>query len=209
MKNLIYYPNLPPIPDHLLENVKKIVLERIENDPPHPNPLCQREMVVFRGNEKLTGGRYRGDEAADPLQQWVRNNIGDDLAPKAQVRIASHGEKGNLSVPHSDASRDWSLLYLVDLGGTNVETIFWQEKNQPLRRPNATFPSSYDDLIELERATFPSHTWVMLDSLVLHSIENMESLRIAVQVGFKDGSNTLQKIWPERDWSQLEVPGSN
>jgi hypothetical protein len=209
MKNLVYYPDLPPIPEHLLVDVEKIVLERIANDPPHPNPLCQREMTVSLGGEKIVGGRYRGDEADESLQSWVRENIGDDLAPKARVRIASHGEQGYISVPHSDASRDWSLLYLLNLGGDNVETIFWQEQNQPLRRPNATFPQAYDTLIELERAKFPMRTWVLLDSLVVHSIENMTNLRIAIQVGFKDGSKTLQKIWPNRDWSKLQQPHSN
>jgi len=191
MHKIVQTLDWPAVPQELTATFEPFIKKIIADNPPHPNPLCRRTMTVTQGDQEIHGATYRGNDAPADIKHWVEENICRDFL---QVRIASHGEEGSISVPHTDASRDWTALYITDLGGNQVETVFWQEQGQDLRRPRATFPASYNNLVEIQRECFPKNSWVLLDARVIHSIENMQGLRIGLQIGFSDNCDTIKNL---------------
>ena len=61
-------------------------------------------------------------------------------------------------LPHTDLTREWSLLYNVFTGGDDVELCFWQEPGHPIHRTDGykTWPST-DGLELLECVKGPLH----------------------------------------------------
>jgi hypothetical protein len=82
---------------------------------------------------------------------------------------------------------------VVESGGPNVETVWWQEQGFSVERPdklpvnnNGGFYTSSDDyskLTELERVCLPVGKWVRMNTLVLHSVENITGVRTIVKIG--------------------------
>lgn len=124
-------------------------------------------------------------------QQWIKTNICKEFTecsysatfPTSQ----SHG-------PHTDVTRLWLLMYIFDSGGENVKNYFWKQKGQDLLRPEnkPAIVCDYSDLELIETVQFPVRTWIVFNTKVIHSVENIERARISIQVGLND-LNHLQQ----------------
>ena len=75
---------------------------------------------------------------------------------------------------------------MIDTGGPEVDTVFWQEVNQALHREPATVPCSYRDLTEVSRYRLTAGTWALIDTTVIHSVENIQGLRKTLQIDWAD-----------------------
>jgi hypothetical protein len=102
----------------------------------------------------------------------------------------------NVVGPHIDASRSYSIHYLLDEGGDNVDTIWWKEKNHPLVRPDLKgnfnlkdCVDNYNRLEEITRIRVPKHQWILMNVDVLHSVEFIARPRISIQIS----RNTIPK----------------
>jgi hypothetical protein len=114
-------------------------------------------------------------------ENWARANIAEEFL---HIQISWTPKNRKMSGAHSDATRNYTMLYLLDTGGDDVITSFYQEKNQPVQRLNKTFVDDYDNLIKLAEIKVKPRTWTILNSTILHGVENIQHPRVAIQIGF-------------------------
>ena len=169
----VYYPDLPPFPDYPLQQATEsyhqhIIVECSRNGEIIPNAVCTRHEI---------------DSTAE---QWARDHISTEFI---NIGYNLHGSPGGTAVPHTDRTRDWTLMWIVDTGGAQVSTVFWQEPNQPVERGPKYYAPTYDNLIELERHIFSVNQWILINAKVIHSIENLQTVRKSIQLGFDKKSS--------------------
>jgi hypothetical protein len=141
--------------------------------------------------------------SSDALDQYISNNI-PELAPhivKTEYQeISNHdnypaGAKLN---EHSDGSnRRFVIQYNIDTGGP-VYTRWWQEMGYPLYRnfgntPNSVIWYNGKQLETVAEYMQPAATWTMFRTDVIHSVENIMSLRKSIIATF-DNEDLFQLI---------------
>jgi hypothetical protein len=120
------------------------------------------------------------------FDQWVQDHFDQDPTP---CGISYYDNHSSLFAPHVDISRDYTIMYFLDLGGTNVDTVWYRQKGHSLLRPDikAVFDLSklvnnYNNLEEIDRVCFPLNRWVCINSAIIHEVQNIQSTRIAIQI---------------------------
>lgn len=192
----------PPMPDFIMQQV----------DYYRANPFRDRNLdtyqnfnsafvgysdrILTRDDQSYPSTKTERTALNDQTQAWVKNNICKDFtecsysvtAPTSQ----SHG-------PHTDVTRLWLLMYIIDAGGDQVKNCFWQQKGYDKLRPENT-PVTVCDYSELESVSeiqFPVNTWVLFNTKILHSVENIQKPRIAIHVGLNNLDNLNESFLSE------------
>jgi hypothetical protein len=132
---MIQYLNLPPIPTRLLDEFE----ER--------SGLCPNMEDNF----------VKTSEHCQGITDWCRENVCPDLFYGVQIMqgmVPKHTDRS-----HSNLVPECKLVYLVDPGGANVKTRFW-DGDMPLR----------EFIIEPLR-------WHLIQVNVVHSVEGIENNR--------------------------------
>ena len=84
-------------------------------------------------------------------------------------------------LPHVDKRRFISLNYYTELGGDNVTTSFYNEIGPyDLSGDSCT----YDDVTPYSNEIYEKDTWYCLDVNRYHSVENINTTRIALALSF-------------------------
>ena len=131
------------------------------------------------------GFRYTLDQQ---VSDWVHQHLSDQYTDCGLSVI--HGPDGLLA-PHTDQTRRFAVLYTFDTGGADVRTAFYQEDGYPVERELREFGTDYDRLKEVHAVQFPLRTWVIMNTNVLHSVENLISDRVQIQFGL----NSVPSDW--------------
>lgn len=148
---------------------------------------------VTRDGQSVTNSRYDRQPVSVELEAWIRSNIADDYD---NIGVSCmHG--GTTNLPHTDTTRDLTLMYLITTGGDDVSTVFYRESGQELYRPRHTHPD-YDHLEVLESVRLVAGRWYLINARIVHSVENMTAPRQAVQLGFDYGAASLDQWAPDR-----------
>ena len=186
--------DLPPVPElyvgQALARAQEFTdlpeeqrLSRRANPLHHPDrPVLQ----VIRNGQTQSGRPVPKVDFADIMSDWVNTNISQEWN---QITVGVNlppinGDVGDITVAHTDTTRAYVLLYLLDVSNEDQATVFYQERGQALHRRRNTTVEDYDRLIELERACYPLYQWVMLDATVIHGVENVLDRRTAIHIGF-------------------------
>jgi hypothetical protein len=174
-----FYPDLPPLPDLPLDAESSTFHQYLTIN-------CDKDGIAIP-NTVVTRHRINPD-----ITEWAKQNISPELN---YIGLQYCGvEGGGVSIPHTDRTRTWSLIWFLDTGGDNVRTVYWQERGFDIERPPGYYPKSYNDLTELESHVFETNRWVLINAKVIHSIENMTSIRKSIQLGFWDDSDFIKKF---------------
>ena len=144
------------------------------------NHMSLTRKIKKQGQEILHAPNLGVDLDQDTVK-WAKAHIAEEFL---HIQISWTPTNRRESGAHSDATRNYTLIYLLDAGGNNVVTSFYQEKDQPLNRPNKTFVDDYGLLTKLATVCIKPRTWTVLNSTILHGVENIEHPRIAIQIGF-------------------------
>lgn len=163
--------------------------------PPLPGHVCQKVLAGIDGAQKINQSTDRtlygnGRSFANgklerwrmdlPTFQWVRENITDQFKD-ISVQIMT----GQYQGPHTDKLRQFHLYWICDLGGNNVNTIWFQDGDRPVRSNEFVIHHCYDDLREIHRARLDAHRWILFDSRVIHSVEGCgKGLRRGLTIDF-------------------------
>jgi hypothetical protein len=158
---------LPKVPENLLDydfsNTDYDITSNIE---------LKKDGRVFRG------GSYLRNPIGLDLQQWIRTHV-----------IAEWGNTGFSCIsspcmgPHMDRTRFYTLQYVIETGGSDVDTVFYEAASERLQVEARMRFGCYDDLKEINRFCAAKHTWWMLDGRQIHSVENIQTDRVALQIG--------------------------
>jgi hypothetical protein len=120
--------------------------------------------------------------ATELLQSWISKHI-----TKQFIKIeltATHDvadDNYDFFTPHTDSTRNYTLIYLLQSGGENHKTVFYKHKN-PNIEISRQLNFSHDDVIEVDSVQIPLHTWTILNAQEIHSVENIPHNRISIQV---------------------------
>jgi hypothetical protein len=193
----MYYVDLPELPSELIYSIKiqANVMALDEN--------CNS------GKEYNTNKNFAYTEIEEFLYSKL---VSDLLLPKLKKPTTSYifvlRNKQNIPAdfpPHLDEYRKLSLNYIVETGGNNVQTSFYD-----LERPkdDNEFKSKnipYEDLNKTQKYVLPKNKWNLSNTQVCHSVENLDDLRIILFVVFDD--NTDYETFT-KDYTELltEVP---
>jgi hypothetical protein len=184
---MIYYKelNLPEIPKELLIFPDKPF--KVVNDIGYGS-------IHIKEGKILTGCQYMNYNIEyKPLLDWLHNNIaGSNLGIKRK-QVSKSLDVIGTHIVHSDIKRVFALNYLLELGGDNVLTTWYKERNKPLYRyKEQTGQQSdngvvkYDDLEVLTSVKFKKHKWCLLATDILHDVDNITGERSAISISFKN-----------------------
>jgi hypothetical protein len=178
---LIPLPNLPSIPQNLLVEINNLKIDPYINHPPK---------ITLKNQKEIKSGSHQRFAFDEPLTRWIKHNILD------QYRSDSSGisvNTGPSQAPHVDKRRFFNLMYLVDPGGLDVNTVFYKPVTHNLNfDTDSRFCKNYDELEIISKHKLIPHTWNFLYSNTIHSVENITGSRITVQLGLMfDISNQL------------------
>lgn len=177
-------PQLPPVPEQFIQQA----LQRAAN-------LDGEEQSRHHDG---SGQDYRREVIRNQTVEVVRNNIRIAIGPEIEQWVHDHiseettgvgvstsiGNTSCLQSPHTDGTRSYVLIYLIDLSNEDQDTVFWHEPGRALRRKRLTNSYDLDRLNQIDSVRIPLRQWCYLDATILHSIENIQQRRIAIQVSF-------------------------
>jgi len=162
---------IPPIPAELLVFT------------PRPHKTLDTGYGLHPGSNYFSIGKVQHI----PLRDWIINNI-----PGVQADMIKHqsGTQGR-HVVHTDVTRVYALNYLINTGGSNVVTSWYQERGMPLRRPKTldhrgmqsdTGAVDYANLDCLASVQFAAGVWALIATDILHDVQGIETTRNAITV---------------------------
>lgn len=173
---------LPKVPDHFVELLKE-TQPKEESDTIKQsltssgrNNYKSRKLIV-NGKEKPSRS-YIGYSLGPEWEQWVKKNIinsfwdtGGRVSYPVSDMHGAHTDRVSTEPP----SFKWKINYFVDLGGDNVTTSWYKEHNHNIER-SIDMPMSVSDYSKLDlidQTVIPSDTWVLLNTSILHGVENL------------------------------------
>lgn len=160
-------------------DLAKIPKELLENGETDQELYRNRPWRVNKNGREYPSGHYQRCQLTQDLEQWIKRNITQDYRDAGMAHM--YGEEHN--APHTDSGREYTLIYLTDLGGQCVKTVFYREKGYDLIRPVHHRPN-YDDLEQVAEFQLELATWYLIDSRIIHSVEGIETDRKSIQIGF-------------------------
>jgi hypothetical protein len=178
LEKFILLPHLPTIPDDLVDLI-------LSNNNDYINYGAFGDGLgrnILKDGQQIPSASNRIRDASDLLKHWITQNITRHWANAGTV-ITDAGR--SVVGPHIDRIRNYSLLYPIATGGTNVSTVFYRLKDPKKSRADF-FYNDISELEEIARVQVPEHTWCILDTKTIHAVEGLESTRITVQVGLWD-----------------------
>lgn len=179
----------PSLPDYIVEQVefyqKNSFTDRNLDTYQNYNFTGYSNRILTRDGKSYPSTKTERTSLSDQAHTWVKNNVCNNFTECSYSVTApisqSHG-------PHTDVTRLWLLMYIIDAGGDNVKNCFWQQKGHDKLRPgdSPVTVCDYSELELLSEIQFPVNTWVLFNTKILHSVENIQRPRIAIHIGLND-----------------------
>lgn len=185
---MLYYKHLdlPPLPLDLTQRI----LDFASVTPELP-PTTAIPNQLTKGNQTINNLQYLRRSLTGEYFDWAKKHILKDTK-EISVSISNFGP-GSMA-PHTDRKRDWVLLYIIEQGGENAATTFWQEHNKPILRRRMIAVNNYDTLDRLDYCVFQKGNWYLATTRVLHSVENVETRRIGAQLAVHDDDSIYSQL---------------
>jgi hypothetical protein len=188
--------NVPNLPQSLIDEAMAIALDE-NNAVPQTGELYKElsPSIWFREIKDLDGKIVRGRpnikfKLSDQFDTWVSENV-CKVHDGSYVNVAYQNKEGDgTTAPiHTDMSRDFVLIYILEASNPDQYTKFWRERGMPIERSRSTFLNDWDNCEFLGEACFKPRTWYLMKATVLHSVHNIQGDRrgrLAVQVKVDD-----------------------
>jgi hypothetical protein len=205
---LIYsFLDLPQLPASIIAAAKTALVCRQRESRVNPKLVEQpgyieysnRNVITDKGKHLKNADSYRY-WISEEFEEWIKLYFKQD--PNGCGINIFEASTDSVVAPHVDANRNFSIHYLLDPGGPDATTTWWQEKNKPLERLelknnfNLTDAiTDYSNLQEVAKVCIPEHRWICLNTNILHSVENILSPRISIQISrniFPDHISVLE-----------------
>ncbi len=179
-------PNLPPPPQSLVERIDRSFRpeQRLFN-PADDRHLRLEESGDWRRQrydwiQPMASNRNMRRQFESDWLAWVRENVTTEFQ-EANSGIMFFDEP---QLPHTDFTRDFVLLYNIDVGGNDAKLCFWQEREHPVHRERSLAVPRGSHLLLLDSVSGPWNVWYLMNTRVLHSVESQSGQRLNIQVSF-------------------------
>jgi hypothetical protein len=187
---------LPSVPDHLVQQALTTAYNAKRNwyDPDKRPPV-----VNAGGNGIVFGTKIVYDHDDKPIvtrsnprfplndewNNWVRDNIAPVVVESGVsvcIMPRATDEETTMGGPHTDTTRNFALMYLIEKGNNDQWTEFFQEAGEGVYRPYNCRPNKLVKLTVIDKVCAPLNKWVYIDGRILHGQNNISKDRIALQV---------------------------
>lgn len=168
--------DLPTIPQYFCDEIIANGPSEILRDYPGWKHIKQ-------DGQEIVSARNPICVASTELEQWLKNNI-TPVYRDVGVRYAFGSANPGTAGVHTDQTRKYVLQYLVKSGGATL--TYWQEDGHPVLREPHAHAEDYTKLRILDSGQLLENRWAILDTRILHSVENLTSDRISVQISLDD-----------------------
>ena len=178
--------HLPQPPAHFIQQAHNIAQDHSLHDTVAymSTPEHRVRSIVKNNITKQSRCQQSRDMGAD-WTQWVKDNIVNEFL-ETGVRVSlpvsdTHGA-------HTDPLRKWKLYYLLERGGDQSVTKFYRQPGFPTVRDLSdehVIVNNMDDLEEIDSVQWPLNQWVLLNTMILHSVEQVHDLRYNFTVSIK------------------------
>jgi hypothetical protein len=191
--------NFPKLPQHIINDIitefdavrqsfvpieeydRFLMLPGLEKDvdQEHPLTLNLENNLGFPSGEAAelygnTVSYFSVMTASEKVHQWLQENL-----PLDQVFASIHEFRGgNIFFPHVDLMRQTAYNYVIDTGGDNVETVFYEPKPEFAHleiTPRTCIP--YDRIQKVNSVICQQNEWYKLDVTNIHSVENIDNTK--------------------------------
>jgi hypothetical protein len=152
----------------------------------------------IKNNVSLVACGYSARKVKGELFDWLANNLPIEI----NYCVAQQHQPKDMPsthIVHSDIKRLYSLMYMIDTGGDNVITSWYQEKGKPRFRSKETgeYQSDsgfvgYDNLELLDSKIFEKNKWYLMATDILHDVGNITGFRQSI--GISVGLNNALKL---------------
>jgi hypothetical protein len=183
---------LPAVPPHFimqaLHSVNGSPMAKVHASIPGRKEFRARMLTLPDGRQIPSAGSDRYPMSPE-YDVWVKENIKSEWAVSCAQR---HTQVSNTIGPHIDDQVNELLYFILQEGGTNVETVWWQENGYEIERPDKlptaeyydAAVNDYNNLKEIDRIRIPVGVWVRMNTMILHSVENMTGVRIGLSIRY-------------------------
>jgi hypothetical protein len=144
---------------------------------------------LSRDGSKFPSTRTIRHELSDQFKTWVKENIVEDWT-EVSVSITP-ANIGHTMGAHTDWTNEFRLIYVLQEGGPDCRTVYYQEKGQPYHRPGRQWLNvdNFELLEERESICMPRGKWCLTNTQYLHGVENITEDRVAIHVGLLSDQN--------------------
>lgn len=87
--------------------------------------------------------------------------------------------------PHTDRARSIGINYYIDMGGENVQTVFYNKCDPPEEKTGGNV-LPYETLSVDTQFKFLPNTWYAINTKQYHSVENIETTRCILSLSILD-----------------------
>lgn len=188
--------NFPQIPSELLELSTPPVITKDNKD-------IGYGIKHTKENRLLQACGYGNSLSTHkPLLDWMRKNRVPGIKTEIsfQTQLADKQGTPTTHIVHSDIRRVLALNYILDTGGPDVVTSWYQERNMPLRRSKSTGwkqadtgKIEYSNLEVLESVKLEKNKWYLIATDILHDVDNITRDRSSITISF-DNHAVLQVL---------------
>ena len=128
---------------------------------------------------------YQRQPALDYLVRKEFQNIFDEDFVVQLLRFRNFSENGSsVYPPHTDVGKLLNLNYVIDTGGDNVRTIFYnKEEDGPDKLLGQV--EHYENLTPVNHFVAHAKEWHAIDVKRFHSLDNIVGTRTILCLGFK------------------------
>lgn len=196
--------NLPNPPEKFITQTintcKKINSGNVKNTALNQDDPAYLKRKLLKDGKEINSRIQYGFDLGSEWEDWVRTNIYSDFVNTGGRY--SVGEDTVTHGAHTDSRHNgipvYKLFYLIDPGGSDTTTVFFKEHNKPIERAgsleNVCCCDDYSKLEVIDKVKFPVGQWVLLNTNVLHGVEDVVGDRINLAVIF--ATNNITKILP-------------
>ena len=175
--------NLPVIPNSIKTDIFNFVDEYLKTWEPTPNDGYKEVYDISKLNivkRKVLVGWENID-----LTKFIASVCPQIKEISLFLLINDTNEPGFMP-PHTDFNRELAVNYLLDTGGDNVETCFFnQVYDPPMTVKNGYIMPRYFNESTLDKtgsAIFKKDSWVAFDSQKPHCVNNITGKRILISM---------------------------
>lgn len=180
-EEFVKFVNLPPLPGWYIKSARDLILANDNSSPsayvndPIVN-LAKPAETVEINNKIFHYGNFFRQKLGNIHHQWAAKHLPN--IPDLNVVLVNKGDLW----PHQDYQCAWSLIWVVDAGGDDVET-YWSKPKDGLLRPeyqDLLYWRYYTGLEEIHSECIPVGKWAIIPVNVVHGTKNQTGDRIII-----------------------------
>lgn len=165
-----YLDHLPKLPFGLESNISSFSQDDVQD-------------INYIKNKTIHYSRWN---VSDEVAQWVADNITPDFL-KLGLQVHDRIDSANKHNPHTDKTRAWVLMYCIQPGGDKVTTSWYQEQGHPILRDLGIYTTDIKhSLTKIDSVVIEPRRWFLLNSRIIHSVENITGKRISLAISLSD-----------------------